>query len=106
MAAKKDTPGNDAWFALSSVPGVSNGGLDPLEEEDITVDKVTLLVAHIIKDSKYNILRANKFAKTSKRFLKNEAGALTHLLRLTNVENQALCVYTLDDFCNKVYHKT
>lgn len=94
------TPGNPEWDTLCSQPGVKNGGLEELDDEDLDIATVTSLIAQIIKDSKYNVVRKNKYAESSRKFLENQDGALSYLLRLTNVNNQDLCTDVLAGFCS------
>lgn len=91
--------GNAEWRALAGEAGSSREVLPPLKDEDITIRCATNLVAHIINDAKYNIIKENKkYSKDSTAFLRNHGRSLEYLLCTVHVDDMDRCLYTLYTF--------
>ena len=102
MSARSDS-GNDMWHSLSDGERNGHGVLEELTEADVSPTNITLLVAHLINDSKYNVAKRNKFYHSSRSFLLNEDGALEHWLNMIHVDDMDLVLWKLRDF---VYNGT
>lgn len=90
--------GNELWRALSDDVGNGREVIDKLEEEDVTITNVTLLIAHLINDSKYNVAKKNKFYSSSKAFLLNEGRALENWLSMVHIDDVDLVLWKLREF--------
>ena len=96
---EKQRSGNKEWAALAGEPEEGRSILDPLTEEDVTIDKITLLLAHLINDSKYNVAKDHRlYAESSKEFLLNKGGVLEDWLRLVFEEDLERSLWKLRDF--------
>lgn len=93
--------GNELWRSLSDEVSSGREVLPGLVEKEITNASITLLLAHLINDAKYNVAKQNQFYETSKSFLLNEYGELERWLDLVHVENMETALWKLREF---VFH--
>jgi hypothetical protein len=70
-----------------------------LTEKDVSIDKITLLLAHLINDSKYNVAKGHRlYSESSKEFLLNKGGSLEAWLTLVFDDELDKSLWKLRDF--------
>lgn len=99
MNDKDAKAGNCEWAKLASESEEGRKVLPPLEEGDVTIENVTLLLAHLINDSKYNVAKEHRlYFESSRDFLLNKQGMLEEWLRIVHDDDMERCLWKLRDF--------